>query len=164
MTVIAVVAAHPDDEVLGCGGTLVRHAAQGDEVHVLLLADGVAARKGAPKGEVEARQESARSAMRVIGAQPPQFGGFPDNRMDTIALLDVVQAVEDFLSRTKARVVYTHHGGDLNVDHRIVHAAVATACRPVPGSAIEAVYTFEVHSSGHRRASRKEAGGPALLR
>lgn len=147
MTVVAVVAAHPDDEALGCGGTLARHAARGDEVHVLFLADGVAAREGAARAEIAQRQDAARSAMRVMGAREPHFGGFPDNRMDTVPLLEVVQVVETFLSKAGARVIYTHHGGDLNIDHRVAHAAVVTACRPVPGSIVDAVYTFEVLSS-----------------
>jgi N-acetylglucosamine malate deacetylase 1 len=144
---IAVVAAHADDEILGCGGTLARHVAQGEKVHVLLLADGVSARGGKRRAEVAERQAAARRAMKVIGAAAPEFAGFPDNRLDTVALLDIVQAIEGFLRRVKPGIVYTHHGGDLNVDHRVTHGAVVTACRPLPDSRVQAIYTFEVPSS-----------------
>jgi LmbE family N-acetylglucosaminyl deacetylase len=153
---IAVVAAHADDEILGCGGTLARHAAQGEKVHVLLLADGVGAR-GAKRGAAAAREGAARRAMKVIGAAAPEFGGFPDNRLDTVAVLDVVQAVEAFLRRVKPSIVYTHHGGDLNVDHRVTHSAVLTACRPLPASRIEAIYTFEVLSSTEWQSPQQSA-------
>src|SRR5688572_25384900 len=143
---VAVIAAHADDEILGCGGTLARHAAQGEKVHVLLLADGVSSRGGKRRAEVAARQAAARRAMKVIGAAAPEFGGFPDNRLDAVALLDIVQAIERFLRGVKPGIVYTHHGGDLNVDHRVTHGAVVTACRPLPGSRVEAIYTFEVPS------------------
>jgi len=154
---IAVIAAHADDEILGCGGTLARHAGEGDEVHVLLLADGVTSRVRKRKAELRQREACARRAMKIVGAAAPVFAGFPDNRLDSIALLDVVQAVERFLTRVRPRIVYTHHGGDLNVDHRVVHGAVITACRPLPDSRIEAIYTFEVPSSTEWQSAQQSA-------
>jgi LmbE family N-acetylglucosaminyl deacetylase len=145
-TVIAI-AAHPDDEALGAAGTLARHVAARDDVHILFLADGVSAR-GSNKG-LDARQESAQAAAKAMGAKAENvhFYSFPDNRMDSVALLDVVQVLEGVLKKIKPQIIYTHHAGDLNIDHRIVHQAVLTACRPQPGSAVEAIYGFEVLSS-----------------
>lgn len=146
MTVL-VIAAHPDDEALGCGGVLARHAGQGEDVHVLFLADGVASRKGAGEAEAGARAAAARNAAKVLGARPPRFAGMPDNQLDTVPLLDVVKAVEEALADISPDVVYTHHGGDLNVDHRIAHRAALTACRPQGASPVRALYAFEVPSS-----------------
>ena len=146
MTVL-VIAAHPDDEALGCGGVLARHSGQGEEVHVLFLADGVTSRDEAGEAEAGARAAAAFEAAKALGAKPPRFAGMPDNKLDTVPLLDVIKAVEEALAETAPDVVYTHHGGDLNVDHRIAHQAVLTACRPQPRSPVRAIYAFEVPSS-----------------
>lgn len=149
---VLVVAAHPDDEILGVGATLARHAQAGDAVHALILAEGATARdprRGAKAraDEIAALRTAAAKAAEAIGARPPRFGGLPDNRLDSCALLDVVKLVEQAIAELSPAVIYTHHGGDLNVDHRIAHAAVATACRPLPGAACRAIYTFETPSS-----------------
>jgi LmbE family N-acetylglucosaminyl deacetylase len=149
---VLVVAAHPDDEVLGCGGTLARHAAAGDTVDILILAEGAtsrdAARNAAARdGEMSALRDAAKACAAIIGTGAPAFGGLPDNRLDGVDLLDIVKLVEDAVARVSPNVVYTHHAGDLNVDHQRVNAAVMTACRPLPGSALRAVYAYETPSS-----------------
>ena len=144
---ILVVAAHPDDEVLGCGGTIARHAAEGDNVHILILAEGATARDGSGGEELTALRAAARNAAEVLGAEPPDFLGLPDNRLDRLPLLDVIKPIEAVVANVKPAVVYTHHGGDLNVDHRVVHQAVLTACRPLPDSPVRAIYAFETVSS-----------------
>jgi len=143
--IVLVVAAHPDDEVLGCGGTIARHAENGDKVHVLILADGETSRQQA--GEVSQRWACAERAASILGIRLHKMLGFPDNRLDEIALLEVVREIESAVSQLKPTVVYTHHGGDLNIDHQIACRAVMTACRPLPGSTVNAVYTFETVSS-----------------
>lgn len=144
---ILVVAAHPDDEVLGCGGTLARHAGNGDTVDVLFLADGVGAREGSLDMEIVSRRVFAGTAADALGINQPRFLKFPDQRLDTLALLDVVQAIETVMAEVDPTTVYTHHGGDLNLDHRITHDATLTACRPLPGRALSRVLAFEVPSS-----------------
>jgi LmbE family N-acetylglucosaminyl deacetylase len=146
---VLVVAAHPDDEVLGCGGTIARHAGEGDAVHVVFLADGEGAR-GSARAKVDAlagRESAAAAALRILGAAAPIFLGLEDNRLDAYPLLDVVRPVEAVVAALAPDVVYTHHGGDLNIDHELAHRAVMTACRPLPGSAVREIYTFEVVSS-----------------
>ena len=146
MTRIAVIAAHPDDEALGCGGAIARHAADGDEVHIVFLADGETARAGA-EHDIAGRNSAAASAAKVMGAQPPVCLGLPDNRLDALPLLEVVQVLERQLAAIKPEVIYTHHGGDLNINHRLTHQAVLTACRPMPDTTVTAIYGFETASS-----------------
>ncbi len=150
---VVVVAAHADDEVLGCGGTLAKFARQGRPVHVLLIADGVTSRSSAVGGTLprsvdsNARESAALRAGQMLGCQSVKQLGLPDNRLDTIALLDLVQQIERFILKHLPTTVLTHHAGDVNVDHRIVHDAVIAACRPQPGYCVEEVLFFEVPSS-----------------
>jgi LmbE family N-acetylglucosaminyl deacetylase len=143
---ILVIAAHPDDEVLGCGGTINRHVDSGDTVNVLFMSDGVTSRN--INGlEQDSRNQSAFEACSILGTQEPNFLDYPDNKMDSLALLDIVQAVEGIINNLKPDIIYTHHSGDLNIDHRITHQAVMTACRPQPNFSVKEIYSFEVLSS-----------------
>ncbi|GGO85157.1 PIG-L domain-containing protein [Marinobacterium nitratireducens] len=143
---VLVVAAHPDDEVLGCGGTIARHVAEGDTVHVLFIADGVSSR-GEGKEELVKREQAAFKAHKILGVAEVSYLGLPDNRLDSLALLDVVQYVEKVINAFYPNIIYTHHFGDLNVDHCIAHQAVMTACRPLPESSVREIFAFEVLSS-----------------
>jgi len=143
--VLAVVA-HPDDEALGAGGTLAGHAAHGDDTYIAFLADGVGAR-GADRAAVDQRAESAKLAAGILGAREPRFLGFPDNRVDSLSLLDVVKAIEAVIAEIQPDTIYTHHSGDLNVDHALCHRAVMTACRPLPGCPVRRIFAMEVVSS-----------------
>jgi len=148
---ILVIAAHPDDEILGCGGTIARHRKQGDRVMVLILADGVGGRSASagtvsPK-EVAARRDCAQRANRVLGVEDLELLSYPDNRMDAAPLLDIVQDIEKTLALCKPAVVYTHHGSDVNIDHRRVQDAVIAACRPQPGHPVKQLLFFETPSS-----------------
>lgn len=160
---VLVIAAHPDDEVLGVAGTIARHADAGDKVHVLFLAEGATARdddRAAPdrEGEIATLKDAARTTATILGAEPPRFSGLPDNRLDGMALLDVIKIVESIVDEIKPRVVYTHHSGDLNVDHQIAHRATLTACRPLPDSPVRAVYAFETLSSTEWAFARSDNG------
>ena len=144
---VLVVAAHPDDEVLGCGGTIARHVAEGDLVHVVFMADGVQSRRMDGSEELQLRNQARDEALKILGVSECNVLDFPDNRMDSLPLLDVVQALEPIIKQVQPSRVYTHHHGDLNVDHRVTHQAVMTACRPVPGSSVREILAFEVMSS-----------------
>lgn len=154
---ILVVASHPDDEALGCGGAMRRHADSGDEVGVLFLCDGVSARAPEQRSRAAAaRREAACIAAEILGASEPRFLDFPDNRLDTVPLLDVVQAIETILAEVRPTVVYTHHSGDLNIDHRRTARAVMTACRPQGELMVRSIYGFEVPSSTEWAPPRAE--------
>jgi LmbE family N-acetylglucosaminyl deacetylase len=145
---ILIVAAHPDDEVLGAGGTIALHTEKGDEVQVVFMADGVSSRQGEQSDdEVKQRNKAAFSACELLACKPPIFLGLPDNKMDTLALLDVVQPLEAIINKLKPSTIYTHHYGDLNLDHRITHQAVLTACRPQGQFSVKTILCFEVLSS-----------------
>lgn len=144
--IVLAVVAHPDDEVLGAGATLACHAARGDQVHIAFLADGVGAR-GGDQAAVERRAKAARLAASIIGAHEPHFLSLPDNRLDQIDRLDIIQAIEKMIAVIAPNTVYTHHAGDLNIDHAICHNSLLTACRPVPESRVSKIYAIEVPSS-----------------
>lgn len=152
MTTVLVVAAHPDDELLGCAGTLARHAAEGDRVAIAILAEGATSRSDPAQrehhaAELERLRQAARAAAEAIGAEMPEFFGLPDNRMDGEVLLNVVQRLEATIARVRPDIVYTHHRGDVNVDHDVTHRAVITACRPLPGHSVTRILAFETVSS-----------------
>ena len=148
---ILVVAAHPDDEVLGCGGTIAKLASEGHAVSILILGEGVTSRFSDPKDanpkELEKLHTQAKSIGAFLGAKEVTLAKLPDNRFDSIDLLDVIKVIEDEVNRFKPEIVYTQHGGDLNVDHAITFRAVLTATRPLKGCSVKKVYGYEVHSS-----------------
>ncbi|WP_312257209.1 PIG-L deacetylase family protein [Stutzerimonas nitrititolerans] len=144
---VLVVAAHSDDEALGCGGTIARHVADGDIVFAVFLADGVSSRADSDSVGLSNRMRASESARKILGISKNYYLGLPDNRLDSLALIEVVQPLEKIITELKPQIVYTHHRGDLNVDHRIAHQAVMTACRPVPGSSVKEIYAFQVMSS-----------------
>ena len=144
---ILVVAAHPDDEVLGCGGTIAKHAYEGDIVHVVFMTNGESSRVDYSGNDISNRRLMARQSADILGIYKLIFMDFPDNSMDTIPFLNIVQEVEKVISKIKPSVVYTHHVGDLNIDHKITHKAVMTAARPQPNCTIREIYSFEVLSS-----------------
>jgi LmbE family N-acetylglucosaminyl deacetylase len=145
---VLVVAAHPDDEVLGCGGTIANFTAAGRSVHVLLLADGENSRETVDGSKaVAARNAAGKKACRILGCTSVEFLALPDNRMDGLMLLDVVKEIEARIRTHAPSTLLTHHCGDVNVDHRVVHQAVIVACRPVPGHKFRELLFFEVPSS-----------------
>ena len=148
MKSILVIAAHPDDEVLGCGGYIANQVRSGDEVFVTFLSDGVTSRQGnLGLQEIESRRNAARLASKVLGASDVSFGDFPDNKLDAVPLLEIIKSIEAVVERVRPQIVLTHFGGDLNIDHRIVNQAVLTACRPAPKQCVKEVLFFEVPSS-----------------
>ena len=146
---IFVCAAHPDDEVLGCGATIARHIDEGDVVNVLIIAQGIFSRSdGSASGEaLDSLRACARRANERLGVSSLEILDYPDNRLDTVSRLDLAKVVEERLDRYRASIVYTHYPNDLNVDHCRVSEAVTIASRPVPGSTVTALRFFEVQSS-----------------
>jgi LmbE family N-acetylglucosaminyl deacetylase len=140
---VLTVAAHPDDETLGAGGTMAWHAARGDTVWALILADGASSRHG----RVEQQADCARSACEILGVERLVMTGLPDQRLDTLGLLEVITPIEQAIDELRPDVVLTHFMGDVNEDHRLVARATMVATRPVPGTPVRRVCAFEIPSS-----------------
>lgn len=158
MNVALVIAAHPDDEVLGCGGTIARLADEGWTVHVVIVAEGVTSRdikhdSAKHEDELSELVKCAKLANRILGSKSVKLLTLPDNRMDEMVLLDVVKIVEAEIEYHRPAMVLTHHAGDVNVDHSVIHDAVITACRPQPGHSVKTLLFFEVPSSTEWRPS-----------
>ncbi|MDP6561737.1 MAG: PIG-L family deacetylase [Candidatus Peribacteraceae bacterium] len=148
---ILVIAAHPDDEVLGCGGTMARLADDGHDVHILILGEGITSRYEDPSKanskEIEALHTQAKEVGASLGAKGVHLASLPDNRFDSIPLLNIIKIIEEHVQRIKPEVVYTQHGGDLNIDHVCTFRAVLTATRPMEGSPVKQVLAYRVASS-----------------
>ena len=148
---VLIIAAHPDDEVLGCGGTIAKLSEQGEDVHILILATGLTSRVGFDMEKdadaLKIHFERACRAGAFLGAKNVNFAGFPDQKMDTLSLLEVTQRIEAEIESIKPQTIFTHHGGDLNMDHVITFRATLTATRPIAGSVVRSVYAYEVPSS-----------------
>jgi LmbE family N-acetylglucosaminyl deacetylase len=154
---IGIIIAHPDDEVLGFGGTILRHIAEGDKVNILFLSTGLASRNGSTnEKDILKLREVAKNVSKELGTKNIVFEGFPDNKMDSVSLLSVIKKVENFINLYKANIIYTHYINDLNIDHNIVSRAVLTASRPLPSSAIEKVYFGETLSSSEYTVFNKK--------
>lgn len=149
---ILIIAAHPDDEVLGCGGTIAKLAREGNVVYSLFLGEGVTSRdekRDRKKREKELKElrKQIEKAGRILSISNSFAFDFPDNRFDTVAMLDIVKTIEKVKIDVKPDIVFTHHRGDLNVDHRITFEAVMTAFRPIEAENTKEIYSFEVPSS-----------------
>jgi LmbE family N-acetylglucosaminyl deacetylase len=146
-----IIAAHPDDEVLGCGGTIARRSEDGEQVYIAILGEGITSRyeerEKADQQLVDALKETSREVAELLGAKEVYSYDFPDNRFDTVPLLDVVKTIEDLIDEVQPEIVYTQHGGDLNIDHNIVYRATMTATRPMVDCPVRKVYAYEVASS-----------------
>ena len=143
-----IIAAHSDDETLGCGGTIAALTAEGWNVHAVFLTDGVGARATSPNNNsYDQRRSAAHAAAKTLGIRSVTQLDFPDNQLDTVPILEVIQALEPVIADLEPQTIYTHIAEDLNIDHRICHQAVLTACRPQPGQSVCSIYGFEIPSS-----------------
>lgn len=146
MSAVLAVVAHPDDEVLGLGATLARHVDSGDRVGVIYLTDGVGSR-GADAEAAERRAKARARAAAILGFETVWVGDYPDNQMDTLSRLNLIQAIEPLIAAFAPDCLYTHHPGDLNIDHRLCAEAVLTACRPMPGASVTSLRCFSTRSA-----------------
>ena len=151
---VAVISAHPDDELLGVGGTVARHVDRGDRVRLAVMCEGVSVRYDAARhAEVEAQ---AKAAAAVLGVSDLVLRDLPDQRLDTLSLTDIVSQIDGVLEGFEPEVVYTHFGGDINRDHRILTEAVLVATRPYAAPSVREILMFETPSS-------TEWGSPTLI-
>lgn len=156
---IMIVAAHPDDEILGLGGTMNRLIdEQNTRVHVVILGEGLTSRADKRdvvqwENDLDIHRKNIRDAQKKIGYESVSIYDFPDNRFDTVALLDIIKTVEKEKEKFQPDILFTHHGGDVNIDHQRSFEAVITACRPMEHEPVKEIYTFETPSGTEWRAS-----------
>jgi LmbE family N-acetylglucosaminyl deacetylase len=150
---ILIVAAHPDDEVLGCGGTIraIANKFTKTEIFALILSEGLTSRESESmkfsKADIDEVKNDSINAAKILGIQRPYFADLPNNRLDSMNLLDVIKIVERHVTKLQPTVIFTHHNGDINIAHRITYQAVLTACRPLEGCPVRKLLSFEIPSS-----------------
>lgn len=148
---IFIIAAHPDDEILGCGGTIAKLVKQGNTAYTLILGEGVASRYDVKTPHIDEELDKLKKEMLkandIVGIKQVFSAKFPDNRFDSMDLLDIVKEIEKIKDSIKPEIIFTHHFGDLNIDHQITHKAVLTATRPMKDECVKEIYAFEIPSS-----------------
>ena len=149
---ILIIAAHPDDEVLGCFGTVAKMVKEGDEAYTLILGEGKTSRDEQrsienKKAELNILNQEIEKANSVINIKKTFIENFPDNRFDSVDLLDIVKAILKVKEEIKPDIIFTHYENDLNIDHQITYQAVVTATRPMEDESVKEIYSFEVLSS-----------------
>ena len=162
MSKILVVAAHPDDEILGVGATIAKKVSQGDEAFALILGEGQTSRwqhrELVNEVIINELHKDTLNAAEIVGYSKVYFENIADNRFDSVDLLDVVKCVEKHVETLQPDIIYTHHLGDLNIDHQITHRAVITATRPMGDCSVKEIYAFETVSSSEWNFGNKESG------
>jgi len=144
---VLVVAAHPDDEILGCGGTIARLINEGYEAYTLVLGEGITSRSGKKGGKIEELKKQMEKADKLLGIKKVFSFDLPDNKFDTVPLLDIIKKIETVKSKIKPGIIFTHFRNDLNIDHKKTYEAVLTATRPMENETVKTIYSFEVLSS-----------------
>jgi LmbE family N-acetylglucosaminyl deacetylase len=143
---VLVIVAHPDDEVLGCGGTIAKHSLEGDDVDLVVVCESVSARYGI--GKLKVMEKSAKKSSKILGIKNVYFLNFPNIKSNTIPIRKLTEKLDTFLKEKKPNIVYVHHGGDMNIDHRVVFNATMLALRSFrERHHIKEVLCFETPSS-----------------
>ncbi len=158
MKKILVFAAHPDDELLGCGATLLKYQKKGFKIKIFFFGDGESSRNLDKKKILKSiikREKQAESVSKKGKFEKPIFKRFPDNKLDTVPLLDIVKFIEKQIRDNKPEIIFTHFENDLNIDHQIIYKAVITASRPLSKTFVNKIYSFEIPSSTDFFVSRK---------
>ncbi len=138
MSRVLVIGAHPDDELLGCGGALIRHADQGDEVWSIIMCEGESLRYG---GKEMGQQEATAEAAEIMGISNTNRFDFPDQRLDRFSLVELITPIERVVDAFRPEIVYVQFGGDLNRDHALTFEAASVALRPGAES-VKEIYAF----------------------
>lgn len=149
---ILVIVAHPDDELLGLGATMHKLINEYNcNVRAVILGEGITSRSNERdpekwSEELKTHRLNIETARKVIGYESVGIYDFPDNRFDTVALLDIIKVIENEKENFQPEIIFTHHGGDVNIDHQKTFEAVMTATRPMELEVVKSIITFETPS------------------
>ena len=150
MKTALVIAAHPDDEVLGCGGTVARLSAEGVKCHLLIVTDGSSSqyRDSDHLHEIiESKKLETKNCADLLGFKSIHYGELPDMKLDTTPHIRINQVIEEVIDKVQPDTVFTHFWGDVNCDHQNVYKSTLVAVRPVLGQVVREVYCYRVPSS-----------------
>ncbi len=158
---ILIIAAHPDDEVIGCGGTILKAISAGAKVSVLFLGEGVSTRF--PKNEkskeclkaIKYRETNAARCLKILGITDYDFKHYLCTQFDTYPVIDFVRLIEHKIKLFKPNIIFTHNASEVNIDHVITYQATEIACRPLSNNTVKSVYTFEAVCSGNFKFDKK---------
>jgi LmbE family N-acetylglucosaminyl deacetylase len=157
---ILIVAAHPDDEILGCGATVAKLTKDGCVVYTLILGQGKTSREYIDESklteDIKTLSNEIERANKLIGVREVFIRNFPDNAFDKVPLLDIVKEIEIIKNKLRPDIIFTHHFGDLNIDHQITQRAVLTATRPMDTECVKEIYSFEIPSSTEWNSFERE--------
>ena len=165
---ILIVSAHPDDEVLGCGGTMIKFSKKYN-IYSIIAGEGLTSRTKSNKKKLkkglDLLKKQAFKAAKIMGVKKTFLLSLPDNKLDSIPLLSIIHKLEKIIDKIKPEIIYTHHQGDLNIDHQIINKAVLTATRPIGNKYLKSIRTFEVLSSTEwgNKNSNKTSFNPNLF-
>ena len=155
---ILIIAAHPDDEILGCGGTIFKLKKK-NNIKIIFLTNGVSARSNSVN-KILKRKLECEKLFKYLKLGKPTFFDFPDNQLDQLPLLKIVKKVEEVIKSFKPEIVFTHYENCLNIDHQITYRATITACRPIKNISVKKILSFEVLSSTEWGVFKKKSFQP----
>lgn len=145
-----IVVAHPDDEVLGMGGTIAKLTEKGVEIHLLIVTDGSSSQYRNAEdlnAIINAKKDETQRCCDILGVKSITYGDLPDMKLDTVPHIEINAVIEKSIRLLQPDAVFTHFFGDLNLDHRLVFNSVMVACRPLAEQCVKNIYCFEVPSA-----------------
>lgn len=147
---VLVISAHPDDEVLGMGGTIAKYASNGSEITLLIVTDGSTSQyRNDPNLEmiIQEKKEETRKSADILGIKEVVYGNLPDMKLDSVSHIEINNVIEQVIEKVHPSIVYTHFYGDINKDHRMVYESTLVACRPTSRQCVKKVFLYSVPSS-----------------
>lgn len=144
---ILVIAAHPDDEIYGLGGTIAKYCEEGHEVYTLIVTEGCTSQYPGNSTIIEQKKEEAKQSNSILGVKEVIFADMPDMKLDTVNHVELNKVIETVIKEINPDIVYTHHKGDANKDHKLIYESTLVAVRPTQWCNIKKLYTYDVPSS-----------------
>jgi len=163
---VAIFVAHPDDEIIGVGGTIIKHVQEGDNVSVIIVSEGKSSRaikyEDFDEKVIDKYILETQKALEIVGVKKFKILKLPNNRLDRLDLIDIIKAIEVEINKVEPQIIYTHFYDDLNIDHRLVSQAVVTAARALPGKSVKEILMFETLSSTEQASAIGKFFSPNL--